>query len=219
MKFRFLFFLLFLTVSAPIQAQFSGGNGKGEYRAGINGSTLNDDIIQISGSSGSDGFYHSFSNASGAFYALNAKSQDGKTISVFIWGSANSETGTYSLNSGSWTAITIYPRVSGLTVRGNAAGPLIILDGASNVTIDGRLNAVGSVKDLSIKNIRYMNFAVNNILKYCTLTGDLSLSVSSTTTASGVVTVGGNVTVGNGCLLMNEASGNLTVTGNLSLIP
>lgn len=83
----------------------------------------------------------------------------------------------------SYTAITIYPTVSGLMVTGNLPGiPLIDLNGADNVTIDGRVNASGSTKDLILVNtsnssagptstIRFINDASNNIVKYVVLKG------------------------------------------------
>jgi predicted outer membrane repeat protein len=56
---------------------------------------------------------------------------------------------------------------------------LIDLDGADNVTIDGRVNQSGSTKDLIITNtstsgtstIRFINDASNNTVKYCTIKG------------------------------------------------
>ncbi len=54
--------------------------------------------------------------------------------------------------SASYTAIKIYPTVSGKSISGNFIGALIQLDGADNVTIDGRLNQTGSARDLTLEN-------------------------------------------------------------------
>ena len=98
---------------------------------------------------------------------------------------------TMAVGSG-YTSITIYPTVSGLSISGNQAAPLIDLNGADNVTIDGRVNATGSTKDLIITNtstsatsetstIRFINDASSNTVGYCTIKG------SSTTVSGGVI--------------------------------
>jgi hypothetical protein len=92
--------------------------------------------------------------------------------------------------SSSYTSITIYPTSTGLTISGDLDAPLINLNGATNVTIDGRVNATGSTIDLVITNIntgasastiQFINDALNNIIKYCTIKG------SSTNTAGGII--------------------------------
>ena len=88
--------------------------------------------------------------------------------------------------------VNIYPTESGLSISGNLASPLIDLNGADNVTIDGRVNATGTVKDLNIINtstasvtgtsaIRFVNDASNNIVKYCTIKS------SETVASSGII--------------------------------
>ncbi|MEI7726598.1 MAG: choice-of-anchor Q domain-containing protein [Bacteroidota bacterium] len=87
-----------------------------------------------------------------------------------------------SPNISSYTAVNIYPTVTGLTISGAIDGPLVDLNGADYVTIDGRVNATGTVKDLVIMNtsvsyaigtstIRFISDASNNIIRYCTLKG------------------------------------------------
>ena len=81
-----------------------------------------------------------------------------------------------------YTSVNIYPTVTGLTISGDLAAPLIDLNGADHVTIDGRVNATGSTKDLLITNtqiyyaasvstIRFINAAANDTVKYCTVKG------------------------------------------------
>ncbi len=138
-----------------------------------------------------------FSSLKGAFDAIN----DGtiKTGNFEIKINANtSENGTAVLyQSGysglsDYSSILIYPTVSGLAVSGTVTAPLISLDGADNVTIDGRVNATGSAKDLIITNlstsavagtstISLINDATSNTVKYCTIKG------SSTNASSGVI--------------------------------
>ena len=128
--------------------------------------------------------------------AVNTGTHQG-TITVTINGSII-ETGSVVFNasgsgSSGYTSISIYPTATGLSVSGNMATPLIDLNGADNVTIDGRVNASGSAKDLTISNtntsttagtstIRFINDACANTVKYCILKGS-----STATTNSGVI--------------------------------
>jgi len=86
------------------------------------------------------------------------------------------------LNSTNYTSIAIYPTGTGYSISGNLASPLIDLNGAGNITIDGRVNATGSTQDLIISNlntsgtsntatIRLINSAANNLFKYLTIKG------------------------------------------------
>jgi hypothetical protein len=90
-----------------------------------------------------------------------------------------------------YTAVIIYPTGAGnYTIDGDYDGPLIDLDGADNVTIDGRVGASGSTKALTITNInagtsastiQFINDASSNIVQYCTIKG------SETSGTSGVI--------------------------------
>lgn len=119
-----------------------------------------------------------------AFDAINAGTHQGD-IDVII-NSNTTEFISAVLNSSaapsSYNRVNIYPSVTGLTISGNLAATLIDLNGADNVTIDGRLNQSGSSKDLTIINsstsstagtgtIRFINDATSNIVKYCTIKG------------------------------------------------
>lgn len=81
-----------------------------------------------------------------------------------------------------YTSIVFYPATSGHTVSGNIDGSYIVLDGANNVTFDGRVGRTGSTIDLIIENtntgnnnltssIKFTNSAENNYVKYCTVKG------------------------------------------------
>ena len=60
------------------------------------------------------------------------------------------ESGTFGAN---YSSIVIYPTVQGITVSGTIlGGPIIDLNGADHVTIDGRLNGVGGTPSLTIIN-------------------------------------------------------------------
>ena len=128
-----------------------------------------------------------------AFDAINAGSITG-AITLQITGNTTETTAAVLNASGTgsanYSSVSIYPTATGKTISGNVATPLIDLNGADNVTLDGRLNASGSAKDLVITNtntgaasstIRLYNSAENNIIRYCTLKG------SSTNTTGGVL--------------------------------
>jgi hypothetical protein len=146
--------------------------------------------VTVTGSTGADGNYTSLTNVSGAFEAINGIGQTGNTIIITVTGNSTFEAGTNSLNAGGWTTLTIYPTSTGLTISGSVAGPLINLNGADNVTIDGRVNAAGSAKDLIITNtntgisastIQFISSAETNTVKYCTIKG------AETSASSGII--------------------------------
>ncbi len=144
-----------------------------------------------------------YSTLKAAFDAINAGTHTGAlTIEL---NASTTETLTATLNasgsgSASYTSINIYPTTTGLSISGNLASPFIDLNGADNVTIDGREDATGSTKSLTIINtststtggtstIRFINDASNNTVKYCTIKGSELVSTSgiiffSTTTAT-----------------------------------
>ena len=116
-----------------------------------------------------------------AFTAINGYSQTGNNIVITITSSPTAETGSAILNAGAWTSLKIYPTAPTLSISGSVGGPLIDLNGADNVTIDGSLNQSGSAVDLTISNtntggvptcaIRFHNDATYNTVKYCLIKG------------------------------------------------
>ena len=123
-----------------------------------------------------------------AFDAINLGTHKGAiTVKVI----ANStETASAVLNaSGSGSAnysfVNIYPTATGLTISGNLDYyPLIVLNGANNVTINGSLNGANAGKNLTITNtgvintstIRFEGGASIDTVKYCTLKGSCTLN-------------------------------------------
>ena len=104
--------------------------------------------VTVAGSTGADGNY---TTLKGAFDALNANTtQTGNTITVTI-GLDTVETASAVLNQpsgGSWTSLAIVP--SGTrSVSGSIAGPLIDLNGADNVNINGAFGGGGLTIDNS----------------------------------------------------------------------
>lgn len=119
-----------------------------------------------------------------AFDAINAGTVTG-VITLQLTGSTT-ETSSAVLNasgagSASYTSVTLYPTATGLSISGNLSVPLIDLNGADHVTIDGRVNATGLAMDMTIVNtrsnddnqstIRFTNDATYNSIKYCRIKG------------------------------------------------
>ena len=148
----------------------------------------------------------------GAFDAINAGTHQG-TINIFVLGDT-SEAASAVLNaSGSgaalYTSIRMQPQ-GPRTVSGNLAVPMIDLNGASNVTIDG-LKSGGNTLVISNTNtgalantstIRFINGASNDTVKNSTISGSSTVAVG---------TAGGNIlfstTTGTG-------NNNNTISGN-----
>ena len=139
-----------------------------------------------------DRFPFWLTQAGGAFAAINAAgSQAGNNILVTIISDVLTEDGTNSLNNGGWTTLTVNP-VGARTLAGSVAGPLINLNGASNVTING-LNTGGN--SLTISNtdtgattstIQFINGASNNTVTNCSVLGSSTGAVAA---ASGTILI------------------------------
>ena len=94
----------------------------------------------------------SYTTLKGAFDAINAGTHTG-TIAISLTASTT-ETATAALNasgsgSASYTSVSIQPSVP-VTVAGNIAGAIIKLNGADNVSIDGRIGGAG--RNLTVQN-------------------------------------------------------------------
>jgi hypothetical protein len=137
----------------------------------------------------------SFKNIKTAFDNINDGTYTG-VITLKITGSQELTTTAIlygnGVGSASYTSVTLFPTVTGLTISGNLPAPLIDLNGADHVIIDGSVNAAGAAKDLIITNtnatsgvetstMRFINDATNNTVKYCTIKG------SSMTTSGGII--------------------------------
>jgi len=133
--------------------------------------------VTVMGSTKVDGFYPSLASA---FNAINLFPQTGNNILVSV-SIGTSESFTATLNAGTWASLEIFPATAGVVVRGSNNGPLINLNGADNVTIDGRMNRTGTSIDLTLINlyagplgastVQFDNSANNNTVKYCNIKG------------------------------------------------
>jgi gliding motility-associated-like protein len=130
------------------------------------------------------GYYTSLKDA---FYDINLGYIQGAITLEIIENTAESESAILNASgsgSANYSSVTIYPTSAGLTISddGSWDGPLILLNGADNVTIDGRLNPYGSTVDLTLLNtstsnttgvstISFENDATNNTVKYTNIKG------------------------------------------------
>jgi hypothetical protein len=151
-----------------------------------------------------------YATVKAAFDAINAGTHQG-SINIYILGNTV-EAAAAVLNasgsgSASYTSIIMVPS-GARTVSGNLATPLIDLNGADVVTIDG-LNSGGNSLTISNANtgttagtstIRFINGAQNNTVKNCNIEGASTVAVGtaggavlfSTSPASGTLVVGNN---------------------------
>lgn len=117
-----------------------------------------------------------------AFDKVNDGTHKG-SITITVNASTTETASAVLYNSGysssSYTDVLIIPTASGLKISGTIDAPLIDLNNADNVTIDGRL-AQSGVADLTLENlsthadaatVRLINSAQNNTVKYCTIKG------------------------------------------------
>jgi hypothetical protein len=146
-------------------------------------------IIKTVGTTGAD-----YATLKLAFDAVNAGTITGAVdLQITDNTTEPSATGAVLYQSGytgagglsNYTAVKIYPTVTNKTITGAVSGALISLNGATNVTFDGRLhdasgNLTGADRNLSIINImvaggsmtiQFKTNASNNAVKYCKIKG------------------------------------------------
>ncbi len=141
--------------------------------------------------------YQDYATLKLAFDNINNGTHRGViTIKIHL---STTETISASLNesgsgSASYTSVLIYPTSPGLSISGNLAGTALVnLNGADNVTFDGRVNASGTPgvsitivnnstsTSASTSTLRFINSAENNIVQYCNIKG------ATLRTSSGIV--------------------------------
>ena len=140
-----------------------------------------------------------------AFIGINGGAQTGSNILITITGSTAEGTTSAVLNAGTWSTLTINPSGGSWTISGatTAGSPLVDLNGADNVTIDG-LNSGGNALTISnttasatsgTSTIRFVTDATNNTITRCTVLGSPSMAVG---TNGGIIYfAAGAVTTGN----------------------
>lgn len=144
-----------------------------------------------------------YSTLKAAFDDINTYGLSGDTYLEVI--SDITETAEASLNewvdcagSSNYT-VTVYPTGATRTISGNIATSLVTLNGADNVTIDGRIDMTGTANSLVFSNtntggttLELANDACNNIIEYATFQG-----VYTTDYMKGVIYFSTGTTTGN----------------------
>ncbi len=157
---------------------------KSSYNGGYPNLDGQADVIKTVGTGGD------YATLSLAFAAINAGTIKGAITLQIIGGNAANE-GAILYESGhsglsDYSSLLIYPTVSGLVLSRGYFDALIELNGADNVTFDGRLNQTGE-PDITYKNtntggpsISFVNGATNNVIKYCKITSQISFGLDAT---------------------------------------
>ena len=166
-----------------------------------------------------DGYGHNFQTLKAAFDAINAGTLTG-AITLQILGSTT-ETLNAKLNasgngSANYTSILIYPTGSGYSISGNLGSSLVDINGANNVTIDGRVNKSGNTADLTFSNtgtantssstLYLENGASSNIVKYCNIKGSNTGTVGAIIFFTFGGTTGNNNNTIDHCNITNSGS-------------
>ncbi|MCX6300234.1 MAG: hypothetical protein NTY72_14215, partial [Bacteroidetes bacterium] len=137
----------------------------------------------------------SYATLKGAFDAINAGTHMGAIVISVNASTIETASATLNVSSGTanYTSVLIRPTTTDLSISGSIAGaPLIFLNGATNVTIDGRVNGTGSTKSLIISNtstsnttgtatIKMDNTALNHLVEYCILKGSATVGAGNGT--------------------------------------
>ncbi len=152
--------------------------------------------VSVTASAGTTG-PTAYTTLKAAFDAINAGTHQG-SVTVNINGNTT-ETATAVINAStgaaSYTDITVNG-TGAFTVSANMASPLIRLNGATNVTIDGNNTLVLTNTNAAGNVISFIGDASNNTVKETTIRGATNVNVSGFPTL-GLVTFGTGVTTGN----------------------
>jgi len=106
--------------------------------------------IKTIGNTGAD-----YTTLKAAFDAVNNGTLTGNVTLRIIANTTETTSATLNASgtgSANYNTINIYPTAANLSVTGNMNAPLIDLNGADNVTFDGRINATGTSASLTISN-------------------------------------------------------------------
>ncbi len=165
---------------------------------------------QISGTKtvGNVGLGDDYTSLTDAFAAIQTNTLNGNIVLQLTTNYDAVNEAAFPINAPSSASIgtfnvNVYPTASGLSIGGTSASGIINLSGTKNITIDGRVNASGTTRDLVIFNsdittgytIRFINDAVANTLNYCSIRG--GVTVATGTTTSGVILFSTAATTGN----------------------
>ena len=103
--------------------------------------------VTVSGADAATNAGSPYATLGAAFTAINAASQNNNIV-ISLTGNTT-ETASATLNAGTWTSVNITATVP-VVISGSIVGALIRLNGADNVTIDGRIGGLG--RNISVIN-------------------------------------------------------------------
>jgi hypothetical protein len=157
-----------------------------------NSLTLQMDPIQVNATIGLLG-PTCYPNMQSAFNAINNGTHRG-AVTIRVNGNVTHNATALLEASGtgpaSYTSLKIFPTAAGRLLTGSTNAPIINLNGADNVIIDGRINETGASKSLTITNtntgttasvIQLINGATSNTIR------DLIISGAGAGTARGMI--------------------------------
>jgi hypothetical protein len=154
--------------------------------------------VLVANSTSADGSYTTLKSA---FDKINLFSQSGKNILITISGNTvESASAVLNESSSPWTSLKIIPSANA-TISGNISGPLITLNGADKVVINGinganTLTLDNSSATNSAATIQFKNDASQNKITNCIIKGS-SAGDNNSTTYGGVVWIYTGTTTGN----------------------
>ncbi len=178
--------------------------------AGTGPYTLSPTAVAVSGS---------YLDYAGSGYTTGATAPVENTIGgTFASGTAATASYAIGISTANYASVKIYPTAANLTISATSTGnqPFIVLNGASNVTIDGRVHTAGvpsGSADLTIQynstnastnnaSTIYLNAGANhNTITYCKLKsntqngntrGTLAIGTNSTVSTAVASSVGGS---------------------------
>lgn len=154
--------------------------------------------VAVNNSTGANGSYPTLKSA---FDQINLFSQAGNNIAITV-SASTVETSSAVLNESSspWASLKIIPSAN-ITISGTISGPLINLNGADKVVIDG----INGANTLTLNNgstantastIRFINDASQNKVTNCIIRGS-STGDNNSTTYGGVVWIYTGTAAGN----------------------
>jgi len=145
-------------------------------------------------------YQNAYSTLKGAFDVINDGTYTGDMIIKFRGNTT--ETASAVLNASgtgaaNYSRILVYPTRSGVSVTGNLDAPLVDLNGADNVSFDGRVNGSGTAYEFTFINnstaatggtstFRFREAATGDTIRYCNIKG------GATGTSTSVVMFGGS---------------------------
>lgn len=180
--------------------------------------------VNVSGATTASAANGTYSTLYAAFAKIGT-AQDGMDIVVTLSAGTTEPSWGSSLGAGNWKSVTIYPTAPGVIVKNIVSGnnPIIWLNGADNVTIDGRVNQAGTTPDMIIDLFSSNGVASINVTNggsgYTTApTVTIAAPAGGGVTATATATVNGSGVI-TGYTVTNQGSGYGTTLPAVTLTP